>query len=71
MFFLFLLSSIGIELFILIWLSVFYGAISILFIVLPFAILIAILVIVDIYLARQNEETDYKKKMKKLRKITG
>jgi hypothetical protein len=39
------------------------------FIVIPLATLIAVLVAVNVFLAKQNEESDYKKEMKKLRKL--
>ena len=39
------------------------------FIILPLAILIAILVVVVFYLARKTEETDYEKEMKRLRQL--
>ncbi len=39
------------------------------FIVVPLAIIIVVLVVVDFYLARNIEETDYEKEMKKLRKL--
>jgi hypothetical protein len=39
------------------------------FIILPLAILIAVLVILVLYLSRRTEETDYEKEMKNLRQL--
>jgi nitrogen fixation-related uncharacterized protein len=39
------------------------------FIILPLAIIIAILIVVVFYLSRKTEETDYEKEMKNLRKL--